>query len=89
MSDNPFTLIDELPASSYTDRVDILLRQFADALRANPGKWGEWPKPQARGSAHSTGFQIRKGIHGSFPGGEFDATARQGKLYVRYVGGVQ
>lgn len=76
--------VDELPPqrpSPWQRRREI--REFADVLRANPGRWAKYPTVLAATSVSTRAHQIRKGALEAFPHGGFDATVREGVLYVQ------
>lgn len=79
--------IDELPESrNNVQKRKRELVEFADALRANPGRWAEYPGPIAAASVYARCNQIRNGSLASFPTkGEFEAAVRERRLYVRAV----
>lgn len=60
--------------------------EFAQFLRDNPGDFYLWPNKFAtknRASNHAA--NIRRGLYPAFRG-NYEATARDGQVYVRYVG---
>ncbi|AON96777.1 hypothetical protein BI081_gp026 [Mycobacterium phage Tonenili] len=57
------------------------LKALAEALRAQRGKWAEWP--WANSSPYATGNHINHGRYASLPPEEFQATVRNRVLYVR------
>lgn len=60
---------------------------FANVLRDNPGRWAKLPAQYtSNSSAVSTAWRIRNGGVSSFAEGEFDSSARECVVYVRYVG---
>lgn len=74
-----FEFVDELPSLR---RDDILLREFAQALKARPGVWAKYPQDlKARATAAS---RINTGVSKVFADG-YQATVREGVLYVRAV----
>jgi hypothetical protein len=75
--------LDELPPSLSGRKRDPVLVEFADALRANPGKWAPYPKPIKNGGNHAV--QINMGRYPTLGIG-FRAVCRQGTCYVGYVG---
>lgn len=66
-------------------------REFAEILRANPGRWAKWPNPMAKRSARSRASDINvrriPGCPKALLRGGFEARCRNGELFVRYVGG--
>lgn len=81
-----FEFVDEPPEP--TRGRNPLYSAFADALRENPGRWAVWPRSfKNRSSAGVTAGNIKRGRMANFPSGHFDALSRDGKLYVRFVGG--
>ena len=79
-----FTFVDELPPAR--PRPADLFRQFADVLRANPGRWAEWPTKIKSMSAGSTASRINLGLNPTLPATEFEAVAREYVVYVRCIG---
>ncbi len=66
------------------------LAAFAEALRANPGKWAEYPTAVTPAVGRNYSAEINKASQKapkSFQGGGFEATAPKGVLYVRFIGG--
>lgn len=65
-----------------------LIREFADALRGNPGVWAEFPVPsKTNPGARMLASRINRGEVGApmvLRGCEFEATCRGGVVYVRY-----
>lgn len=64
---------------------------IAEALRANPGQWALWPHALSGTNAcYNLQRDIRNGVRGAFPRGEFEASARVAggdwKLYIRFIG---
>ena len=80
--------VDELPGSRAHGRSNVsALIDFADALRANPGRWAKHPTTFGNEStARNTSSVIRRDRSATFPAKEFDAETRNGQVYVRYVG---
>ncbi len=74
-------------------RHDIARRisEFAEILRANPGRWAKWPNPLVARSARSRASDINvrriPGCPKALLRGGFEARCRNGELFVRYVGG--
>ncbi|TDK87545.1 hypothetical protein EUA02_26835 [Mycobacterium paragordonae] len=66
-------------------------REFAEILRANPGRWAKWPNPMAKRSARSRASDINvrriPGCPKALLRGGFEARCRNGELFVRHVGG--
>ncbi|MGY2036587.1 hypothetical protein ACW9HF_14995 [Nocardia gipuzkoensis] len=63
-----------------------LLELFAESLRDRPRVWGKWPKPLKPNSVKSIPSSVNRGMYPVFPRGEFEATRRDGVVYVRYLG---
>lgn len=66
-----------------------LTAEFADVLRANPGRWAKWPVPMAPRSARTRAAGInhqRQDCPKAVRGGGFEARTQAGVLYVRYIG---
>ncbi len=74
--------VDELPPRA--DRAPTMRHHIvAEALRQRPGCWAMLPDFEPNWSS-----AIRSGSNAAYrPGGSFEAVARQGRLYARYVGG--
>lgn len=66
-------------------RSNPLYARIADGLRANPGRWAKWPEVVSGSGVNSLAFRIRKGLVKALADG-FQATVRDGILYVRYAG---
>lgn len=81
-----FEFVDELPPRDER-RPKADMHGFTDALRARPGEWAKWPADLLSASVTGYASGIRKGMVATFRGG-FDAAARNGVLYVRYLGEV-
>lgn len=84
-----FRFVDELPAVPSDRRGDPLLSEFADALRARPGEWAEYPyESRSNVGARSLAQRIKTGRGAEpFRHGDrykFDACTRGGVVYVRY-----
>lgn len=81
-----FEFVDAPPAPTHGR--NPIYRAFADALRENPGRWAVWPgRFKNRSSTSAQASNIKRGTLRNFPEGEFDAVTREGKLYVRFIGG--
>lgn len=83
-----FEFVEELPDSrgGNTREQSRLLSEFAAALEGSPGQWAKYPLPLSNDhSAHQSGHRIRTGQSKAFRGGTFEATVREGQLYVRAV----
>jgi len=81
--------VNELPPARGGRNGDPLLSEFADILRQRPGAWAKWPTKLRPNSARTYLSAIPKGLVAAFEPFQFEAAARRGVLYVRYVGGVQ
>ena len=81
-----YQLLDTLPGQRYRNQKDGKYKDFADAVRANPGKWGLLPYDGVA-KAHSVAGSIRRGVYRDFPRGEFQIASRNNEIYVRFVGG--
>ncbi|MFG1794241.1 hypothetical protein [Nocardia sp. NPDC049149] len=77
--------VDQLPPKRPGRGSDAFMEEFAAALRRRPGVWAKWPTPIQASTAGGYTTKILKGVFPAFPSG-FDATSRNGQLYVRYVG---
>lgn len=78
--------VDELPAAKRP-HIDVL-QSFAEVLRENPGQWAKHPTNyKDAAQARTSACNIRKGRSKIFRPGEFEAEARDGVVYVRFVGG--
>lgn len=85
-----FNFIDHNPRVGYA-RDPHLIQEFADALRNRPGEWAEFPIPSkthkaARMLAYRTNNDL-VGTPKALRGREFEATCRDGIMYVRYMAG--
>jgi hypothetical protein len=75
---------------SVRGRPDALLVEFAEVLRANPGRWGKWPRPLKPSSAGSYAARINR--PSKYPDAQpifrdgFEARTRKSELFVRYTG---
>lgn len=81
--------VDELPGRSPTPSAAIA--EFAEVLREQPGRWAKypWSDELAETTRKSRANDINWG-HPTAPVAlrtGFEATSRNGTLYVRYVGG--
>ncbi|AEJ94280.1 hypothetical protein ALICE_16 [Mycobacterium phage Alice] len=76
-----FVDLPEKKMGGERNRSRIRLETLADALRAQRGKWAEWPWPSS--SPYQTGNHINHGRYASLPSEEFQATVRNRVLYVR------
>lgn len=72
--------VDEVPAPVTRAR-ERANREFADELRANPGRWAIYPWPTRY--PHSTKHRIRHGRAAAFGPG-FEAEVRDGVVLVRF-----
>ena len=84
-----FKFISEDPRPRSYSRDAGLIHQFAEALRANPGVWAEFPVPSRTGpGARMLASRIHRGLVGApevLRDSRFEATCRLGVVYVRYV----
>ncbi|MGH8967597.1 MAG: hypothetical protein ACRDXB_20040 [Actinomycetes bacterium] len=80
--------VEKLPGSPRGGR-PVANAGFAAALRERPGEWAVWPKPITVQTMRVYRRSIPRGILRAFHGGGFEAAVREGRLYVRYVGGAQ
>lgn len=81
--------VDNLPGREVGRRHQLV--EFADALRANPGRWGKYPRTHSNPkSAYSAASAINHDKFQALLGPEFEATARKENgvvsVYVRYTG---
>lgn len=84
-----FEFVDELPQDGYKQgaRPNPVLVKFADALRANPGKWAKWPlEAKTKSALNSIVWQINKGHRRLWSDLDFEARQIDGVLYVRHKG---
>lgn len=82
-----FRFFDSVPAKDHSTRRSILER-FADALKANPGRWSPWPTKINETSArvYTNGVNThRGGCPPALRDPGFEAAHRAGVAYVRYV----
>lgn len=75
--------MEELPDQGPRKKYRGKYADFADTLRDNPGRWAKYPA-----TTKTTVYQLRKSRLGSFPGDQFEFEARNGDIYLRYVGTV-
>lgn len=83
-----FHFVDALPPRKRDG--DPVLREFVDALRAQPGRWAKYPLERTPATAAAIGSNIRSGDRRApkaFHDGSFEAQISQKVLYVRFVGG--
>lgn len=86
---------EEPPKPNGGPRANQQLLDFANELRANPGRWALYPTvPSSDSATSSNAANIRRGTLAAFrPPGAFEAVARTAggirQIYVRYVGGDQ
>lgn len=84
-----FEFVDTLPGTVYyRTSKGGRYREFVTALSANPGKWGVLPYT-GKADAASVAGNIRSGHYVDFREGQFQVASRNGKVYVRYIGGDQ
>ncbi len=86
---NDFKFVDDLPHTYIGKAPDELLQQFADALKAKPGRWCEWPKtskPTTLANLVTRINHLKSACPIAFKTGGFEARYRNGMLYVRYKG---
>lgn len=81
--------VDNLPGREVGRRHQLV--EFADALRANPNRWGKYPRTHSNPkSAYSAASAINHDKFQALSGPEFEATARKENgvvsVYVRYTG---
>ncbi|MEV6070287.1 hypothetical protein AB0L82_27395 [Nocardia sp. NPDC052001] len=72
--------VDEVPPPVTRAR-ERANREFAEELRANPGRWARYPWPTRY--PHSTKHRIRHGRAAAFGSG-FEAEVRGGVVLVRF-----
>ncbi|QYC53723.1 hypothetical protein SEA_LEROY_57 [Gordonia phage Leroy] len=86
--ESKFEFVDDLPMGR-SERAN-LIREFSEALRANPNRWAKYPIEIGAASTRGYATFINTG-NGRGPkdlvAGDFEAKATRGTLYVRYVGG--
>jgi hypothetical protein len=80
--------VDHLPGREVGRRNQLI--EFADALRANPGRWGKYPRTHRNPkSAYSAASAINHDKFQALSGPEFEATARKENgvvsVYVRFT----
>lgn len=83
--------VDELPAKKRAPGPGAPRKytEFARLLAERPGEWAVFPKSfNENQGARAYAYNVKRGVLSDFPRGEFEAAARDGVLYVRYVGGV-
>lgn len=57
------------------------------ALRERPGEWAKIATRGTKESARNFASEIRRGSGNFRPAGAFEAVARDGQVWARYVGG--
>jgi hypothetical protein len=69
-----------------------MLEEFANALRANPGRWAKYPLSLTATQASSLSCRINAGRKPGTPiifmpdgKGSFQSIARRGRVYARFV----
>ena len=84
-----FEFLDELPGGNSRKgrRGSEVLRGFAAALRANPGKWAKYRYELSAGGARGLNGNIRRGASAAFRDGNYESRTVAGVAYVRYRGG--
>jgi hypothetical protein len=83
-----FKFIDDIPRTGRgTRQADPLIVEFAEALRANPGRWAEYPYTFPVSGANSFAYRVNKLDTAPKPlrEPEFQAVVRGGLVYIRYV----
>ena len=85
MSDIEF--MDELPprAGNWDRLTRERVREFAEKLRQNPGRWAVYPFTPSSGASRAIASRISRGKVKTFAG-NFQAVSRRGVVYVRYEG---
>lgn len=83
-----FTLSDPPPLTNRIvgGNTNRTYTEFARFLQAHPGEWGVFPREftsKTRASNHAA--NIRRGHYPAFRG-SYEATARDGQVYVRWMG---
>jgi hypothetical protein len=82
-----FKFVDDLPPATLNNRrSDPLVKEFAETLRGNPGRWSEYPHTfSSNPGASSFAYRVNNG-YGPVPlRGGFEAVARQGVVFVRFA----
>lgn len=78
--------VDELPGSDRQSRVHReRMREFADELRKQPGRWAVVPWETTELSSRATASRISRGKVAAFGRG-YEAVSTHGTVYVRYQG---
>jgi hypothetical protein len=86
-----FRFVDDLPEQKPTNRGSLLLIEFVAALKANPGKWAEYPIVMKPATQATIASNIRRGdvrAPKPFVGEQFEARVHEDVLYVRFIGGL-
>lgn len=74
------------PESALNVRRRTPYTEFAQALRAQPGKWAIMPGARTtEGSAKNMAQNVLRGKMRDFPKGEFETAVDGAKVYVRHV----
>jgi hypothetical protein len=88
-----FEFVKELPAKVRTHPDEQcerwLIDKFVVALKAHPWMWAKWPAEISSETAGAYRSGIKKSVLRAFRDGSYDATRRNGTLYVRYIGEVR
>lgn len=84
MSDNGVKFVGDLPERVHRGGAQPKWRWFFDELRTKSGEWAKFPGQTK--NAHSQAANIKAGRMVGATKGEFEATARDGDVYVRHIG---
>lgn len=79
--------VDQLPGeSAMHSRVHRRrMREFAEAVKKQPGRWAIYPWPTTESSARATASRISRGKVVAFGDG-FESVSSHGTVYVRWQG---
>lgn len=85
MSDIEF--VDQIPGEAAPNSLlnRQRLREFADAVRKQPGRWAIYPYPTTDLAARAAASRINRGKIAAF-GDRFEAMCSHGVVYVRFLG---
>jgi hypothetical protein len=79
--------VDELPGRTRSDNQSAEMQEFAEALRANPGKWAMWPLSDEGHPSYQWVADAKRALKKPFrPTEHYEFASRQKRAWVRYIG---